>query len=266
MVNYGSVSRRAPCAGYDALRQRTRLLFPTERHTREYDCRNLLVADHDEPSRAAVSHWPGTLAILGLSTSTLQHLLDRFGYFIVALFVAIESSGIPFPGETTLILAAVYAGTGRLAISGVIAAGAIGAILGDNVGYLVGRYGGRPLVLKYGKYVHIKPEHIDRAERFFDKHGDKTVFFGRFVAVLRAWAAFLAGTNKMPWPRFLLFNAAGGITWAIVYGLLGYFLGHNLPLLDRIVKGLGIGGFALAVVVVVVAFAIWKRRRGRSTG
>lgn len=217
--------------------------------------------------RATMSHWLSAMAIFGLSTSTLQGLLAHFGYFIVALFVAIESSGIPFPGETTLILAAVFAGTGRLNIAAVIAAGAIGAILGDNIGYVAGRYGGRPLVLKFGRYVRIQPEHLDRAEQFFDKHGDKTVFLGRFVAVLRAWAAFLAGTNRMPWPRFLVFNAAGGITWAIVYGLLGYFLGHNIPLLDRIVKGLGIGGVVLAAIVIVVAFLVWRRRRSkRSVG
>ena len=221
---------------------------------------------NDELSSAALSHWLSVVALVGLSTSTLQGLLNRYGYLIVALFVAIESSGIPFPGETTLILAAVYAGTGKgLTISGVIVAGAIGAIVGDNIGYLVGRYGGRPLVLKYGRYVHIKPEHLDTAERFFEQHGDKTVFLGRFVAVLRAWAAFLAGTNRMPWPRFLLFNAAGGITWAIVYGSLGYFLGHNLPVLHQVVQFLGIGGIAVAVVIVVAAFVIWKRRGKRQS-
>ncbi len=212
-----------------------------------------------------IGHGLAALGILGLSTSTLQHLLARFGYFIVALFVAIESTGIPFPGETTLILAAVYAGTGKLAISGVIAAGAFGAILGDNTGYLVGRYGGRPLVMKYGRYVHIKPEHLDSAEQFFDKHGDKTVFFGRFVAVLRAWAAFLAGTNRMPWPKFLLFNAAGGIVWAVAYGLLGYYLGHNLPLLNKVVRVLGIGGVVIAVIVVIAVVVIWRYRRRRRT-
>ena len=215
-------------------------------------------------SITAVGASLATVAFLGLSTATLQHLLHRFGYFIVALFVAIESSGIPFPGETTLILAAVYAGTGKqLTIYGVIIAGALGAIIGDNTGYLVGRYGGRPLVLKYGKYVRIKPEHLDHAERFFDKHGDATVFFGRFVAVLRAWAAFLAGTNRMPWPKFLVFNAAGGIVWACAYGLLGYFLGHNLRALHRVVQLMGIGGVAIAAVVVIAAFVTWRWRRSK---
>ena len=203
------------------------------------------------------------IGVLGLSTSTLTHLLDLWGYPIVALFVAIESSGIPFPGETMLLVAATYAGAGHLRIPWVIAAAAIGAIVGDNLGYTAGRFGGRALVERYGGYVRIRPERLDRAERFFQQYVDRTVFFGRFVAVLRAWVAFLAGTNRMPWPRFLVFNAAGGIVWATVYGLLGYFLGHNSPLLHRIVNLLGVGGIVVAVVVVLVAFVLWRRRRAR---
>jgi membrane protein DedA with SNARE-associated domain len=201
------------------------------------------------------------LGILDLSTSTLQHLLGTWGYPIVALFVGIESSGIPFPGETMLITAAVYAGSGHLSIGWVIVAGATGAILGDNMGYIAGRFGGRALVERYGRYVRLRPENLDQAERFFEKHGDKTVFFGRFVAVLRAWAAFLAGTNLMPWPRFLVFNAAGGIVWATVYGMLGYVLGNNLPLLHRIVGIIGVGGVVAAVLVAIAALVIWRRRR-----
>lgn len=201
------------------------------------------------------------LGLFNLSTSTLTGLLDRFGYPLVAVFVAIESSGIPFPGETMLVTAAVYAGTGHLSIAGVIVAGALGAIVGDNLGYTAGRYGGRALVTRYGRYVRLRSEHLDNAERFFEKHGDKTVFLGRFVAVLRAWAAFLAGTNRMRWPKFLFFNAAGGILWALVFGLLGYFLGNNLPLLHKVIDVLGIGGVVLAVIVVTVAVVVWRRRR-----
>jgi membrane protein DedA with SNARE-associated domain len=203
------------------------------------------------------------VGVLGLSTSTLTHLLDMWGYSIVALSVAIESSGIPFPGETMLLIAATYAGAGHLRIAWVIAAAATGAIVGDNLGYTVGRYGGRALVQRYGRYVHIRAEHLDRAEQFFDRYGDRTVFFGRFVAVLRAWVAFLAGMNRMRWPKFLVFNAAGGIIWATVYGLLGYFLGHNLPLLHQIVNLLGVGGIVAAVVVALVAFVLWRRRKAR---
>jgi membrane protein DedA with SNARE-associated domain len=191
----------------------------------------------------------------------LQDLLDTWGYLAVFVFVAIESSGIPFPGETMLILAGVYAGAGHLQIQYVIAAAAAGAIVGDNVGYAVGRTGGRALAVRYGKYVRIDQEKLDGAQRFFERHGDKTVFFGRFVSVLRAWSAFLAGVNHMPWPKFLFFNGAGGIAWATFYGLLAYMLGQNLPLLDKVVKGIGIGGVVVAVLIIGGLLAYRFRRR-----
>lgn len=212
-----------------------------------------------------IPHLIPAFALLHLSLTTLTHLLDRWGYPIVAAFVAIESSGIPFPGETMLLTAAVYAGAGHLAIPGVIIAAATGAIVGDNLGYLAGRSGGHALVARYGRYLHIRAEHLTRAERFFERYGDRTVFFGRFVAVLRAWAAFLAGVNRMPWPKFLFFNAAGGILWATIYGLLGYFLGNNLPLLNKVVRVLGVGGIVIAVVVIaVVAIIVWRQRQRRT--
>jgi membrane protein DedA with SNARE-associated domain len=199
--------------------------------------------------------------LFNFSTSTLTGLLDRWGYPLVTLFVGIESTGIPFPGETMLVTAAVYAGSGHLSITGVIIAGTIGAIIGDNLGYAAGRYGGRVLVTRYGRYIRLRPEHLASAERFFERHGDKTVFFGRFIAILRAWAAFLAGMNRMYWPKFLFFNAAGGITWATAFGMLGYVLGNNLPLLHRIISIIGIGGVVVVAIVAVVAFVVWQRRR-----
>lgn len=159
-----------------------------------------------------------------------------------------------------LVTAAVYAGTGHLSIFWVIVAGATGAIVGDNIGFTAGRMGGRPLVLRYGRYVRVKPEHLEYAERFFEKHGDKTVFLGRFAAVLRAWAALLAGINRMAWSKFLAYNAAGGILWATIYGLLGYTLGHNLPLLDKVLRILGVAGVVGVVLIAVVAYIVWKRR------
>ncbi len=159
-----------------------------------------------------------------------------------------------------LVTAAVYAGTGHLSIFWVLVAGSFGAIVGDNVGFTVGRLGGRPLVLKYGKYVRVKPQHLAYAERFFEKHGDKTVFLGRFAAVLRAWAALLAGINRMPWPKFLVYNAAGGILWATIFGLLGYTLGHNLPLLNQVLRVLGVAGVAGTILVAAIAYIVWKRR------
>ncbi len=147
-----------------------------------------------------------------IATSELSHLLATYGYWAVLVFVAIESTGIPFPGETMLLVAAIYAGTShQLSIALVIAAGASGAILGDNLGFWVGREGGYRLLRRYGHYIRLDERKLKLGQYLFIKHGGKVVFFGRFVAVLRAWAAFLAGTNRMRWPRFLCFNALGGI-------------------------------------------------------
>src|SRR5690349_20362015 len=201
-----------------------------------------------------------------ISLQTLQNVLSVIGYPAVTLFIMIESSGIPFPGETMLLLASFFAATThQLAIPIVIACAALGAIIGDNLGYLAGRTGGRALALRYGKYIFLKPHHLDYAEKFFEKHGDKTVFFGRFVAILRAWAAFLAGVNHMPWRKFLFFNAAGGIIWAIVYGTLGYvagrFLHDNFTAVEPIASTLGWIGASIVAVVVIAAFVLLRLRR-----
>jgi membrane protein DedA with SNARE-associated domain len=195
------------------------------------------------------------------STELLTHLLDTWGYLGVFAFVAIESSGIPFPGETMLVTAAIYAGSGHLHIQFVIGAAALGAIIGDNLGYWAGREGGRPFLLRFGKYLRLDEAKLNRAEDFFARHGDKTVFLGRFVAVLRARAAFLAGVNRMPWPKFLVFNAAGGICWAILYGTLAYELGSNLPLLHRLLRDLGLGSIALAAAVLAILVLLRRRAR-----
>ena len=146
-----------------------------------------------------------------LATAELTYFLTAYGYWAVLLFVAIESTGIPFPGETMLLVAAIYAGmTHRLAIPLVIAAAALGAIVGDNLGYWVGREGGYRLLRRYGRYIRLDERKMKLWQYLFRKYGDKVVFFGRFIAILRAWAAFLAGVNRMPWGSFLLYNALGG--------------------------------------------------------
>ena len=201
-----------------------------------------------------------------ISLQALQNILSVIGYPAVILFIMIESSGIPFPGETMLLLASFFAATShQLAIPIVIACAAVGAIIGDNLGYLAGRTGGRALALRYGKYIFLKPHHLEYAGKFFEKHGDKTVFFGRFVAVLRAWSAFLAGINHMPWRKFLIYNAAGGIVWAIVYGLLGYVAGRffhdNFAAVDRIARTLGWIGAGIVVAFAVTMFILLRLSR-----
>jgi membrane protein DedA with SNARE-associated domain len=203
-----------------------------------------------------------------VSLDTLRDALTTLGYPAVALFIMIESAGIPFPGETMLLLASFYAAVDhRLQIPIVIACAAFGAIIGDNIGYLVGRTGGYALVQRFGRYVFLKPHHLQKARQFFARHGNKTVFLGRFVAVLRAWAAFLAGVNHMPWPIFLIYNAAGGVIWAIIYGCLGFYAGRifhdNFGAVEHLAKTISWTGAVLIVVVVLVAYILFRLRRKR---
>src|SRR5207253_7156792 len=157
------------------------------------------------------------------------HLLATYGYLVVFLFIGIESLGVPFPGETMLITAAVYAGaTHNLALPGVILAAIAGAIIGDNIGFGIGWFGGYRLLRRYGRYIRLDEAKLKVGRYIFMLHGGKVVFFGRFVSVLRAYAAFLAGTNRMHWRRFLAYNAAGGIVWAASWGTVAYLLGSQI--------------------------------------
>ena len=164
--------------------------------------------------------------------------------------VALESAGVPLPGETALVTAAIFAGKGDLNIEAVIAAAAVAAILGDNCGYWVGREFGFPLLFRYGRVLRIDEGKLKVAQFLFLRHGGKIVFFGRFVAILRTFAAFLSGVNKLPWPRFLLFNALGGVIWATLFGLGGYFLGVAF---ETYARPVGIGALVCAVVGAVAA-------------
>ena len=194
-----------------------------------------------------------------LIPSDLTHLLTTYGYGAVLLFVAIESIGIPFPGETMLLVAAIYAGTThRLSLPLVIVAAAAGAIVGDNIGFWVGREGGYRLLRRYGRYLHLDERKLKLGQYLFLKHGGKVVFFGRFVAVLRTWAAFLAGTNRMSWRPFLLFNALGGVVWATLYGLGGYLLGHNV---HRLTGPVRIITFVLAAVIIIALLILVRRKQ-----
>lgn len=199
--------------------------------------------------------------MFSFTSSTLMHLLESYGYIAVLVFVAIESTGIPFPGETMLIIAAIYAGTTHhLSIPIVIAAAALGAILGDNLGFWVGREGGYRLLRRYGRYIRLDERKLKLGQYLFQKHGSKVVFFGRFVAVLRAWAAFLAGTNRMHWATFLLFNALGGIVWATIFGLGGYLLGDRV---HQLTGPVGIVALALAVIILIAFFIFLRRNEKR---
>ena len=178
--------------------------------------------------------------------SSVVRLVESYGYAVVFLFVAIESLGIPLPGETVLVTAGALAALGHLSIWWVIAIAAAGGIVGDAAGYWIGRLGGIALIKRYGRIVHFDEHKLERVRSFFNKHGSKAVFFGRFIALLRTWAALLAGTAEMPYRVFTLYNVLGGITWATLFGALGYLFGRSLPLLERY-----IGQASLAVVLLV---------------
>ncbi len=182
----------------------------------------------------------------------LHGYLATYGYFAILVIVAMESAGIPMPGETVLVTAAILAGEGKLYLWGVISAAAAGAIFGDNCGYWVGREFGFRIAYRYGRYVRLDERRLKLGQYLFLRHGGKIVFFGRFVAVLRAFAAFLAGVNHFNWERFFFFNAAGGIVWAAIFGVGGYWLGRAFEAYARPV------GIA-ALVVAVVAFFVGAR-------
>ncbi len=203
-----------------------------------------------------------------ISLQILQNMLNTIGYPAVVLFIFIESTGIPFPGETMLLLASFYAATsGRLSLPGVIACAALGAILGDNLGYYIGRTGGRKFIERFGRYLFLKTEHLDKAEAFFSKHGAKTVFFARFVTLLRVWAAFLAGVNRMNWRTFMFYNAAGGIVWATLIGTLGYLGGRyfhdHFDQVAHLAHIIGWTGLAVALLTLIGGVVLFKLRSHR---
>lgn len=194
--------------------------------------------------------------------SWLEQDIVAYGYWAVLVAVMLESMGVPFPGETALLAGAIYAGTtGHLDIALVIVAAAAGAIMGDNIGYGIGRYGGYPLVARVMRLLHIDARVLKVAQVYFERHGNKTVFLGRFFSLLRTYVALFAGINRMRWRSFLFWNATGGVVWAIVYGVLGFMLGRNLPLLGTVLSFIGAGGVIVLALFVVIVGVLWYRRR-----
>jgi membrane protein DedA with SNARE-associated domain len=184
----------------------------------------------------------------------LLKLPRHLGYLILFALVGAESTGVPVPGETALIAAGVFAHRGQFKIELVIALAAAAAISGDNLGYLIGRTGGRRLLERPGFVEQRRHAVLVRGEPFFAKHGPKAVFLGRWVAGLRIAAAWLAGVNRMPWLIFLFWNALGAVAWATSVGLLAYYLG---PTAERVFKAAGIVG-AVGAVLFVAAFVAWR--------
>lgn len=197
----------------------------------------------------------------------LAPLLDHYGYLAVGGFVALEDFGVPVPGETILIAAAVYAGAGRLDVVLVAAIAFAAAVVGDNVGYAIGHFGGRQLAARWGRYVFLTAERLDRAQGFFERHGGKVVAVARFIEGLRQANGIIAGISAMPWPRFLAFNALGAALWVALWTTVGYTAGSHLDAIYGQLVHYELY-LAIAVVVVIATLVARKlvRRRSRASG
>jgi membrane protein DedA with SNARE-associated domain len=183
----------------------------------------------------------------------ISHLIETYGYWLLFVLVAAESLGVPLPGETALIIAGTYAGhTHRLNPWVIFAVASAAAIIGDNIGYWLGDQGGYRLARRYGSKVRLDERKLKTARYLFDRHGVEVVFFGRFVSVLRAYAAFLAGVSKMRWRVFLPANAAGGIIWAGIYTLASYLAGNALQRASTTINWILGGAAVIAIVAVLV--------------
>jgi membrane protein DedA with SNARE-associated domain len=198
-----------------------------------------------------------------ISGHQIDHLLGRWGYWLVFVIVLAQSSGVPVPGTTALAAASIYAGsTHRLAIVGVIAAAAAGATIGYALSFALGRWGGWRLLEDHGSRIRLTPQRLELGREFYARHGGKVVFLGRFVTGLRTWGGLLAGANLMAWPRFLLIDAVGGIVWAVANGLGYYYFGDIVSKastgVDILLVIAGIASFALTVVYL-------RRRAGSLT-
>ena len=187
----------------------------------------------------------------------IAHLVQSYGYYAVFALIALESLGIPLPGESALIAAALYAGTTHhLNIAALAAVAASAAVIGDNAGYWIGKTGGRRLAERYGHYVRLNRARLKTGQYLFARHGVKVVFFGRFVAVLRTYAAFLAGLSRMRWSRFLVANAAGGVLWSGMYAFGAYALGNAASSISSTIT---IAGLAVASVLTAATIVIGRR-------
>jgi len=189
---------------------------------------------------------------------------STYGYLAVLLFVFLEDFGMPVPGETVLVAASILAGIGKLDILAVLLYGFVGAVAGDNVGYLIGRYGGRKLVLKYGRYVFITEQRLHKVESFFVQYGGRVVVVARFVSGLRQLNGIIAGIGMMPWHHFLLSNIAGAALWVSVWGGIGYFFGekaHDIRVAVRISEYYLFVVSIIAAVLLIGSIYIKRRKR-----
>jgi membrane protein DedA with SNARE-associated domain len=193
----------------------------------------------------------------------VQPLLEHYGYLGVGGMLFLEDFGVPVPGEIMLIAAAVFAGAGQMNIAVVFVVAALAAVIGDNIGFIVGHFGGRPLAVRFGRYVFLTPERLEKAENYFNAHGGKVVTIARFIDGLRQINGLLAGIAGMHWLKFLGYNALGAVLWVGTWCALGYLAGENIvEIYDTFER---YKWYVIGALAVVIAIVITRRvRRGRA--
>ena len=194
--------------------------------------------------------------------NALAGILQQYGLWAIGLLITLEDFGVPVPGETILIAGAIYAGAGKLNIVALGVVAFVAAVTGDNIGFAIGHFGGRALALRFGRYVFLTEERLDKAERFFDRRGSIVITFARFVEGLRQANGIIAGITGMHWLRFLIFNAIGAALWVGTWVTIGYFAGSNITTIYHYITLYSY--YVLAgLVVLIVGYIVWRRRRRR---
>jgi membrane protein DedA with SNARE-associated domain len=215
---------------------------------------------HAALSHAALSS--GSQPVLPGFLNSLASPLEHFGLWAILALVLLEDFGIPVPGETVLIAGAVFAGSGQLNIVAVGVVGFVAAVVGDNIGYAIGRFGGRALVERWGKYVFITAERLDKAEAFFKRHGGKIITIARFIEGLRQANGIIAGITDMHWLRFVAFNALGAALWVGTWVSIGYFAGQHITTIYNAITRYSLYA-AIAAVVLIAAWLLYRLRKHR---
>ncbi len=200
--------------------------------------------------------------------NSLAPVLNHYGLWAILLLVLVEDFGIPVPGETVLIAGAIFAGSGRLNVVAVGLVAFFAAVLGDNIGYAIGRFGGRALVDRWGKYIFLTPERLDKTEAFFNRHGGKIIAIARFIEGLRQANGLIAGITEMHWLKFVAYNALGAALWVGTWVSIGYFAGQHITTIYNAITEYSLYALIAAVVVIAVwiFFRVRKHRRQRLAG
>jgi membrane protein DedA with SNARE-associated domain len=207
---------------------------------------------------ALASSPPPLPGFLNALSGTLQH----YGLWAIGLLITLEDFGVPVPGETILIAGAIFAGAGKINVVALAVVAFVAAVTGDNIGFAIGHFGGRALALRFGKYVFLTEERLNKAERFFDRRGSIVITFARFVEGLRQANGIIAGITGMHWLRFLLFNAIGAALWVGTWVTIGYFAGNNITTVYHYITLYSY--YVLAgLAVLIVGYIVWRRRRRR---